>query len=550
MVESLYAPTHEVFNQSPPLANVNLFACDPALMEATAREGAGAYRDDLLTFGAKLGSAEVIELGNLAHRYPPTLRSFDRFGNRRDEIDFHHAWHDLMTLAIGAGLHSHPWANPEPGAHVARAAAYIMQAQIESGVQCPITMTYGVVPALKKQPDLAQHWLPKIYDRRYDPGFKPATEKTSVLFGMGMTEKQGGSDVRANTTQATPMGPGGPASPYRIVGHKWFFSAPMCDAFLILAQAPSGLSCFLLPRWLPDGTLNAIRIQRLKEKLGNKSNASSEVEFQGATAWMVGEEGRGVPTIIEMGNYTRLDCATGTTGLMRGALAQAVNHARYRSAFQKRLIDQPLMTNVLADLAVEVEAATALAMRVARAFDRQDDPAEGLFRRIMTPAAKYWICKRGANVGVEAMEVMGGNGYVEEGPLGRIYREMPLNSIWEGSGNIMCLDMLRALFRSPDSISVVEQELSAARGADRRYDRFVDALYAEFTNRADFEARARRLTERLSLAVQGSLLVRHAPTAVADAFCASRLDGEWGHAFGTLPAGIDHRAIAERALAA
>jgi len=543
--------THEVLNQPPPLVDYNLFTTDRALSDAVRREGAGWAAGDLGNFGDKLGRAETIDLGILANKFPPALQTFDRYGRRRDAVEFHPAWHELMAISVGQGLHASPWAEPKPGAHVARAAGVIMMVQIESGVQCPTTMTYGVVPALRKQPEIAAEWLPRIFSRHYDPRFRPAAEKTGAMMGMGMTEKQGGSDLRTNSTRAVPVNGGGPGAEYRITGHKWFFSAPMCDAFLILAQAPGGLTCFFLPRWSPDGAPNAIRIQRLKDKVGNKSNASSEVEFHGAYARMVGEEGRGIPNIIEMGNYTRLDCALGTAGLMRQAVAQAAHHASYRTAFQRKLIDQPLMTNVLADLAVESEAATAVVLRLARAYDRQDDDEiEGPFRRLMTPAVKYWICKRGASLGVEAMEVLGGNGYVEEAVLARVYREMPLNSIWEGSGNVMCLDVLRALTRTPRAMDVYRAELAAARGGDSRLDAFVRRLEQEFADLGNLESRARRLVEHMVLALQGAVLVQHGDPAVADAFCASRLDRDWGGAFGTLPPGSKLRQIAERAVPA
>ena len=538
--------THEVLNQPPPLVDYDLFGTDSALKEAVVREGAEWALGELGTFGHKLGRAETIEAGRLANAYPPVPRLFDRYGRRIDEVEFHPAWHELMSLAIGEGLHTRPWAEPRPGAHVARAAGVILMVQVEAGVQCPTTMTYGVVPALKKAPALAAEWLPRLYSRQYDKRMIPAREKTGVLMGMGMTEKQGGSDLRANMTRAVPLASGGPGEAYRLDGHKWFFSAPMCDAFLVLAQAPGGLSCFFLPRFLPDGSRNAIHVQRLKDKLGNKSNASSEVEFHGATGWLVGDEGRGVPTIIEMGNHTRLDCALGSTGLMRQAVAQASHHAAHRSAFQKRLIDQPLMTNVLADLALESEAATALVLRLARAYDRQDDPAETAFRRMLTPAAKYWICKRGPMLGAEAMEVLGGNGYVEEAIMGRLYRELPLNSIWEGSGNVMCLDVLRALAKTPEALDVTLAEIQAARGADRRLDAHVQALTDDIARDGCQESQARRLVERLVLSLQAALLVRFSDAAVADGFCASRLGSAQGGAFGGLPAGVDLRAIAER----
>ena len=539
--------THEVLNQPPPLVDYDLFNTDRAIKEAVVREGAEWALDELGSFGRRLGRAETIEAGRLANAYPPVPRLFDRYGRRIDEVEFHPAWHELMALAIGEGLHTRPWAEPRPGAHVARAAGVILMVQIEAGVQCPTTMTYGVVPALKKAPALAAEWLPRLYSRQYDKRLIPAVQKTGVLMGMGMTEKQGGSDLRANMTRAVPLDGGGPGAAYRLDGHKWFFSAPMCDAFLVLAQAPGGLSCFFLPRFLPDGSRNALHVQRLKDKLGNKANASSEVEFHGATAWLVGEEGRGVPTIIEMGNHTRLDCALGTTGLMRQAVAQAAHHAAHRSAFQKRLIDQPLMTNVLADLAIESEAATALVLRLARAYDRQDDPAEIAFRRMLTPAAKYWICKRGPTLGAEAMEVLGGNGYVEEAIMGRLYRELPLNSIWEGSGNVMCLDVMRALAKTPEALDVALAAIRAAQGADRRLDAHVAALSDDIARDGFQESQARRLVERLVLALQGALLVRFSDAAVADGFCASRLGGAQAGAFGTLPLGVDLRAIAERA---
>ncbi|MGO8916919.1 MAG: isovaleryl-CoA dehydrogenase [Stellaceae bacterium] len=538
--------THEVFNQPPPLVDYNLFTSDGALQDAVAREGGGWALERLTGFGQALGRAETIDWGFQVNRTPPVLQSFDRYGRRRDTVEFHPAWHSLMALAVAEGVHTGPWAEPRPGAHVARAAQVYMQCQIEAGVQCPITMTYGVVPALRRQSELAEVWLPRLFSRRYDPRFRPAGEKTGALMGMGMTEKQGGSDLRSNATRAEPEGTGGPGKAYRLTGHKWFMSAPMCDAFLVLAQAPKGLSCFFLPRWTPDGEVNALRLQRLKDKLGNRSNASSEVEFQGALAFLVGEEGRGIPGIIEMATYTRLDCALGSAGLMRQALAQAAHHARHRTAFQRHLVDQPLMATVLADLALESEAAMALALRMARAFDRQDDAAETAFRRLVTPAAKYWVCKRAIAFAGEAMEVLGGNGYVEESLMPRLYREMPVNSIWEGSGNVMCLDVLRALTRTPEAGEALRAELAPARGGDARLDRFVARLEATLAARPD-EAQARRLSEHLVLALQGALLVRFAPPAVADAFCASRLEGERAGAFGALPAGIDVSAIVERA---
>ena len=540
--------THEVLNQPPPLVDYDLFGSDRALTEAVVREGASWALDELGAFGRTLGRAETIEAGRLANAYPPVLRLFDRYGRRIDEVEFHPAWHELMALAIGEGLHTRPWAEPRPGAHVARAAGVMLMVQIEAGVQCPTTMTYGVVPALKKAPALAAEWLPRLYSRQYDKRMIPAARKTGVLMGMGMTEKQGGSDLRANMTRAVPLEGGGPGTAYRLDGHKWFFSAPMCDAFLVLAQAPGGLSCFFLPRFLPDGSRNAIHIQRLKDKLGNKANASSEVEFHAATGFLVGEEGRGVPTIIEMGNHTRLDCALGSAGLMRQAVAQASHHAAHRSAFQKRLIDQPLMTNVLADLAIESEAATALVLRLARAYDGQDDAAETAFRRLLTPATKYWICKRGPMLGAEAMEVLGGNGYVEEAIMGRLYRELPLNSIWEGSGNVMCLDTIRAARKSPDSLDVMLAEVELCRGASAAMDAHIDALKDRARALGSDEGAGRRDVEAIAKAVQASLLIRFSPSAISDAFVASRIAGDAGGAFGTLPPGIDMRSIVARAL--
>jgi putative acyl-CoA dehydrogenase len=537
--------THEVFNQVPRLENWNLYAGDPALREAVARDGAGEGDAWLLSRGAELGSAEMIAQGEAANRVPPLLRLFDAGGRRRDEVEFHPAYHELMAYLKRHGASAGPWAEPGRGAHVRRAAFIMMYAQVDAGTMCPTTMTYAVVPSITRDPALAAEWLPRIYSRDYDPRFLPAGQKRGVTLGMGMTEKQGGSDVRANTTRAEPLG----NREYRIVGHKWFFSAPMCDAFLILAQAPGGLSCFFLPRFTPDGGINGIRIQRLKDKLGDKSNASSEVEFAGARAWLVGEEGRGIPIILEMGTWCRLDCALGTAGLIRGAVAQAVHHAHHRAAFGRQLADQPLMRNVLADLALEAEAATALALRLARAFDSDADVSESLLRRLLTPAAKYWICKRGPGVGAEAMEVLGGNGYVEDGPLARIYRQMPLNSIWEGSGNVMCLDVLRAIGRDARCVEALAAELAPAFGRNAAFDAFASRLTGDLARPALAEGESRRLTQRIALAVQGALLVRFAPEPVAEAFCASRLAGSdfSGGAFGNLPGNVDLAAIIARA---
>jgi putative acyl-CoA dehydrogenase len=535
--------THTVFNQPPPFGEENLFTADRVLVEALSREGAAWAEERVRALGDIAGRAETIELGFLANAHPPVLRTHDRRGVRIDEVDFHPSWHALMRLGVEHGLHALPWREPRPGAHVARAALFMLLAEVEAGVGCPLSMTYSVVPALRTQPELAAEWEPRFTSLEYDPRLVPAREKAGALCGMAMTEKQGGSDVRANTTEARPLGEGGPGAEYELTGHKWFCSAPMCDAFLVLAQAPGGLSCFLVPRSTPDGARNRFHLQRLKDKLGNRSNASSEVEFRDTWARLVGEEGRGVPTILEMVNHTRLDCVIGSAAGMRAAVARALHHARNRRAFGKLLIDQPLMRNVLADLAIESEAATVAMMRLARAYDFE---LEAPFRRLATAVLKYWTAKRNPVLAAEALECLGGNGYVEEWGLARLYREAPLNSIWEGSGNVQCLDVLRALQKSSASLDAVFAEIELAGRVDRRLDTFVAALRKDFGNGEEVEVRARSLVERLALALQASLLLRHAPTAVADAFCASRLAGEGGKAFGTLPAGTDFGAILER----
>jgi putative acyl-CoA dehydrogenase len=537
--------THEVFNQPPPLEGYNLYEQNRPLVEAVRREGAQWAEPRMRDFGEELGG-EPLAWGVQANENPPILRTHDRYGNRIDEVEFHPAWHRMLALGIERALHCLPWREPEPGAHVARAAMFMLHGEVEGGTGCPISMTYSVIPALRAQPELAEEWEPRLTSTSYDPRLVPAAEKSGALCGMGMTEKQGGSDVRANTTTARPINGGGPAGEYELWGHKWFFSAPMCDVFLVLAQAEGGLSCFLLPRVLPDGSRNRVHLQRLKDKLGNRSNASSEVEFNGAWAQLVGEEGRGVPTIIEMVNYTRLDCILGSTTGMRKGVSQATHHAAHRSAFDKLLIDQPLMQNVLADLCLESEAATVTAMRLARAYDARDDGRETLFKRLATAVAKYWICKRGPVHAGEALECLGGNGYVEASGMPRLYREMPLNSIWEGSGNVISLDVLRALARRPESLEVFFSEIEEASGAEPRLDAFVGELRKELSDLADAETRARRLVERMAVALQGSLLVRHGDPAVADAFCASRLAGDTGRAFGTLPAGTGFETIIER----
>ncbi|MCC6198571.1 MAG: isovaleryl-CoA dehydrogenase [Burkholderiales bacterium] len=527
-------------NQVPPLSAFNPYAADAALREAVAREGAASAHEFLHARGGEIGSAPMQALADAANRAVPVLQRFDPTGARRDVVEFHPAYHELMGWLARHGAASGPWARPGPGAQVARAALYYLYAQLEDGTLCPTTMTFAAAPALRADPALAAQWLPRIAACQYDPSFLPAPQKRGVTLGMGMTEKQGGSDLRANTTRAVSAG----GRAYRLTGHKWFFSAPMCDAFLVLAQAEGGLSCFLLPRFAPDGTQNSIRIQRLKDKLGDRSNASSEVEFADAHAELVGEEGRGVATILVMGTYCRLDCVLGTAGLVRGALTHALHHARRRYAFGKALVEHGLMRNVLADLALESEAALALALRLARTFDEDEEPAQ-LLRRVLTPAAKFWVCKRGPAAAAEAMEVLGGNGYVEDWPLARIYRQMPLNSIWEGSGNVMCLDVLRALAREPRCEEALMAELAQARGGNAHLDRAIDGLAAL----ARDETAARTLTQRIALALQGALLVRFAPAAVADAFCASRLApaAYAGGAFGTLPPGAALALILQRA---
>jgi putative acyl-CoA dehydrogenase len=540
-------PMHEITNQPPPLEPYDLFAGDTVLRDAAAREQAGWTAVKLAAFGKLLGAPDTIRLGFDANRCPPVLRAFDRYGHRVDEVDYHPAWHRLMEIAVGAGLHARPWSSPRAGAHVARAAGCYMAVQVESGVYCPIAMTYGAVPTLRQNAALAAEWLPRVFARTYDPRCVPATEKRSALIGMAMTENQGGSDLRTATTRAAAAGGDGERRFFRITGRKWFMSAPMCDAFLVLARSDAGLGCFFVPRWTPDGKRNGIHLVRLKDKLGNRSNASSEAELVDAHGELVGEEGRGIPTMIEMSNYTRLDCAIGSAGLMRAATAQAIHHAMHRAAFAKKLADHPLMSNVLADLALESEAATVLALRLARAHDDDDDAAAAVWRRVVTPAAKFWICKRAPALAAEAMEVLGGNGYVEDCVLPRIYRELPVNSIWEGSGNVMCLDVLRAIERTPDAVDVLAQELEDGAQANARAKAFVADLMRRLAghDRND-QSQARALTRDLALALQATLLLRHAPTAMAEAFCASRLGGEGG-VFGLLPAGTDTRAIVERA---
>ena len=541
------ADTHEVVNVSRELVGYNAYLQDAALQEAVRREGAGGAHDDLTAFGRLTGSAEYIELGVLANRFGPELETHDRFGNRVDLVRFHPAYHALMKTAIEHGLHASPWSDPGPGAHVARAARTYLHTQVEAGHGCPITMTFAAVPSLRTTPELAALWEPRITARTYDPRNVPDSLKQGLTVGMAMTEKQGGSDVRANTTRAYPVGAEGPGCAYELVGHKYFVSAPMCDVFLVLARAPGGLSCFLLPRWRPDGTKNPLQVLRLKRKMGNVSNASSETELRGALAWMVGDEGRGVRTIIEMVAMTRFDCMVGSASGQRAAVSQALHHCSIRSAFGAVLNQQPLMRNVLADLVLEKEGALALTMRIARALDNRADEHEDLLVRLCTAVGKYWICKRTPNHAYEAMECIGGSGVMEDSPFPRLFRESPVNAIWEGSGNVQCLDVLRAMHKAPEVVDAFFREAERAKGANALLDRWVAALRDDLRDPADLEYRARGVVDRMALAIQAALLVQHAPAFVSDAFCASRL-ADGGHRnYGTLPRGADCAAIIERA---
>jgi putative acyl-CoA dehydrogenase len=534
--------THEVLNQVPPLAGYDV-ASDQALLEALAREGVGWAAGELHELGVLAGSAGTQDLARLANEHPPVLRTHDRYGHRIDEVEFHPAWHELMTTAVSHGLHAAAWAEARPGGHVARAAKFYVWGQAESGHGCPISMTYACIPALRHAPDLAARFEPLLAATRYDPGLRIPDGKSGLLAGMAMTEKQGGSDVRANTTRAQPAGDGS----YLLTGHKWFCSAPMSDGFLMLAQAPGGISCFLTPRWRPDGTRNPIRIQRLKDKLGDRSNASSEIELQGTWAQLIGEEGRGVPTIIEMVNHTRLDCVLGSAAIMRQGVAQATWHATHRAVFGKLLAEQPLMANVLADLALESEATTASALRLARSYDAPTgDEPEYLLQRLLTPIVKYWTCKRAPQHAAEALECLGGNGFVEESGMARLFRQSPVNGVWEGSGNVICLDVLRALAREPDALEAYWSEVAQANSGDARLARAIDDLHVDLSEPETLEPRARSVVERMAVVFQASLLVRFAPEAIADAFCASRLGGAGAGVFGTLPAGTDTAAILRR----
>ncbi|GHE72393.1 acyl-CoA dehydrogenase [Streptomyces spiralis] len=538
------ASTHTVTNQAPPLVGYDVFTADRALAKAVERHVdpglLDEVRGELSALGRSAGSAQLQEWGAQANENPPRLRTHDRYGHRVDEVDFHPAWHRLLGKGVAAGLTA-AWGRP--AGHVRRAAGFLVWSQVEAGNGCPLSMTHAAVPALRTDPELAAEWEPRLTSMVYDRELRPAHLKAGALFGMGMTEKQGGSDVRANTTSARPLAEAGA---YELTGHKWFCSAPMSDAFLVLAQAPGGLTCFLVPRILEDGSRNVFLVQRLKDKMGNRSNASAEVEFAGTWARRVGEEGRGVRTIIGMVAATRLDCVLGSAGLMRQAVAQAVHHCTYREAFGGRLVDKPLMRNVLADLALESEAATTLALRLAAAYD-DDGEQERALLRIAVPAAKYWVTKRCAPLAVEAAECLGGNGYVEDSGMPRLVRESPLNSIWEGAGNVQALDVLRALRREPQAFDAYLREVGRARGADHRLDAAIKNLLTELADLEGIEARARRLVERLALVLQGSLLVRYAPPEVADAFCAARLGGDGGAAFGTLPHTLPLAALVERA---
>lgn len=540
--------THEVLNQPPPVPSYNAYETDAALKEALHREGGSWGEKRLQSYGSICGN-ELPEIGRLANENPPEPRVYDKYGHRIDEVDFHPAYHQSMAIAKEHDLHGLTWNSDHDGAQVVRSALAYLHNQFEAGTMCPITMTHACVPTLQRQPDVAEQWLPRVLANTYDSRCLPASEKKGLTMAMAMTEKQGGSDVRSNSTEAFPVGRPGPGMEYELLGHKWFVSAPMSDAFMALAYSQGGLSCFLLPKWRPDGTRNQLHIQRLKDKLGDRSNASSEMEFLNAFGWMIGPEGRGIPTIIEMVMQTRLDCALGSAALMRQAFAQAYHHCAHREVFGKLLTDQPIMINVLADLALESEAALAMAMRLARAFDSAARGEEygKLLSRVMTPITKYWVCKRTPPHVNEAQECMGGAGYVEEHMLPRLYRQAPVNSIWEGSGNVQCADVLRAMNRSPDSVEVLLEELRAAQGVTRAYDDHLRRLEKTLASHDDLELRARRLTEDLALALQASVLIRAGQSAISDIFCAARLDRDSGLAFGSLPGGADMNGILRRA---
>jgi putative acyl-CoA dehydrogenase len=541
MILSPTAETHEVFNQVPPLDGANLYRLDLPLREWLQRFGAGWARERLDLYGEVAGGT-LMAAGFLANENRPQFASHDRYGHRQDLVTFHPAYHELMRTAVAHGIPSLPWSEPQPGAHVARAGLMYLHNQADAGSSCPLTMTFASVPVLRLQAEIGERWLPKVLAREYDPRDIPVEDKNSATIGMAMTEKQGGTDLRANTTRARPLGATGPGQLYELVGHKWFCSAPMCDAFLTLAQTEGGLSCFLLPRHRPGGGRNAFHIQRLKNKLGNWSNASSEVEYRGAQAWMVGEEGRGIATILNMVALTRFDCMIGSASLMRQALTQAVHHCSYRQVGGRLLVEQPLMRNVLADLALESEAALALTLRMGAALDG----GENAFVRLVTAVGKYWVCKRAPAMINEAAECLGGAGYVEDFILSRLYREAPVNSIWEGSGNVQCLDVLRALSKEAGVLDALFDELGDGHG-DARLELHVQQLKADLRDTADIQYRARQLTENIALALQAKLLLEAGNDAVSDAFIASRLEGR-GQAFGTLPRGLEVEALVARAL--
>jgi putative acyl-CoA dehydrogenase len=541
------ASTHAVENMPPILENYNLFTSDVTLQEAVNREGAGWAADSLGEFGRACGSAEWIQRGFEANRVKPVLETHDRYGNRIDQVVFHPAYHELMASSVAQGLAGSPWAEPKKGAHVARAAGNYMMVQVEAGHGCPITMTFASVPTLNKQPEIAREWLPKVLSREYDPRNVPHTDKRALTIGMAMTEKQGGSDVRRNSTRAYPISQPGPGQAYELVGHKFFVSAPMCDAFLVLAQAEGGISCFLVPRWREDGSKNPLQVIRLKDKMGNASNASSETELRGAFGWLIGDEGRGVANILEMVAMTRFDCLVASAGALRGHMTQIIHHTSHREAFGALLDRQPLMQNVLADLELEAEAATHMAFRMARALDEAaTDEQQASFARIATAVGKYWVCKRQPGHAYEAMECIGGSAVMENSIMPRLYREAPINTIWEGSGNVQCLDVLRAMRKDPHALEAFLAEVGSARGSDRRFDDYFSSLQAEFADLEDIEYRARGVVEKMALGLQASLLLRQAPAPVADAFCAARLGTGSGHTYGMLPRGLDCAAIIDR----
>lgn len=531
--------THSVFNQVPPFEHTNFFTSDPALTQVMTQNGADWALPRLETYGQLMGEPKWIEKGFLATKHSPVFHSHDRMGNRIDQVEYHPSYHDWMDLGIQHEVHSLPWTHRKPGAHFARLGLFYLHAQNEPGSCCPLTMTFSCVPALQRHFPNANSWLQKITHPAYDPADKPYFEKSGLTIGMAMTEKQGGTDVRANTTKAVHTGTDETGETYELTGHKWFCSAPMCDAFLTLAQTEQGLTCFLLPRWKPDGTKNGFHIQRLKDKLGNRSNASSEVEYHSAFAWRVGEEGRGVPTIIEMVGMTRYDCMIGSAGLMRRGLVEAVHHARHRSVMGKTLIDQPLMQNVLADLALESAAALAMSVRAATCLENPQDPAEQGLLRLLLPVGKYWITKRTTVFLAEAMECLGGNGYVEQSILPRLFREAPVNAIWEGSGNVQCLDLIRAVQKSPNALRSFVQELESAKGIQTVYDNFVDQLTTDLVPAHIQPMNARSLTERMAKAMQAAQLLKGGNSLLADAFCQGRLLNSNGLMFGTLPTNVD-----------